>query len=46
MDSNDLAQDRDLWLLKWIFGLRKTQGILWLAEDVLTSQEGLYSVEF
>jgi hypothetical protein len=37
---------RHLWMRYWTFGLHKMLNMSWLAEDVLTSQEGLSSIEF
>jgi hypothetical protein len=49
MDWIDMAQDSDRWraLVNAVTILRfhKMLGISWLAEDLLTSQEGLYSIE-
>jgi hypothetical protein len=49
MDWIDLAQDRDRWRAVvnawWTFGLHNMQGISWVAEDLLGSQEGLCSME-
>jgi hypothetical protein len=36
---------RLLWMRQRTFGFHKTQGIFWLADDLLTSQEGLCSIE-
>jgi len=48
-DWIDLAQDRDKWrsLVNawWTFGLHKTWGISWLAEQLLASQEEVCSLE-
>ena len=35
-----------MWLREWTFGLHKIRGILWLAEDLLVSQEGRGSMEW
>ena len=49
MDWIDLAQDKDrmrtLLKRKWSYGFRKMQAICWLAEELLTFQEGLCSME-
>jgi hypothetical protein len=49
MDWIDLAQDRDKWLalLNEVMNIRvhKMRGICWLVDDLLTSQEGLCSVQ-
>jgi len=34
-----------LWMRLWTFGFHKTRGLSWLTENVLDSQEGLFSVE-
>jgi hypothetical protein len=34
-----------LWMLQWTFGYHKIRRIAWLADDILASHEGLYSVE-
>ena len=34
-----------LCILWWIFGFHKMLGVSWAAEDLLASQEGLYSVQ-
>jgi hypothetical protein len=45
----DLAQDRDRWrallMRSWTFGSYKMRGISGVAENMLTSQEGLCSME-
>jgi hypothetical protein len=49
MDWSGLAQDRDRWRAlvnaEWTFGFNKTQGISWLATNLLASQEGLCPME-
>ena len=35
-----------LWMRQWAFGFHKMQGISWLAENRLASQEGLCSMEW
>jgi len=48
MNGIDLAQDRDrfqAFLNVITFGPHKTQEISWIADDLLASQEGLYSME-
>jgi hypothetical protein len=49
MDWIAMAQDRDRWqaLVNLVMNLRdpKILGISWLAEDLLVSQEGLWSKE-
>jgi hypothetical protein len=34
-----------LWMRQWTSGLHKTRGISWLAEDLLASQEWLWSMK-
>jgi len=49
MDWIAVAEDRDRWRLLvnavGDSGFRKMSGIPWLAEDLLVSYEGLYSME-
>jgi hypothetical protein len=49
MDWIDMAQDRDrCWAVVnavMNFWFRKMRGISWLADDLLSSQERLYSME-
>jgi hypothetical protein len=48
MDWIDLAQYRNRWqvLVNAVMNLWVVQGISWLAEDLLVSQEGLCIMEF
>ena len=49
MDWIHEAEGRDKWLhvlnVVIMFGMHKLQQVLWLAEDMLASQEGLFPVE-
>ena len=44
MDWIDLTQNRDM-VRERIFGLHKTRGISWADEELLASQEGIFSLE-